>query len=457
VTSFLGGPRRVPTRVLVTDADSRTALACVRSLVAAGHEVWAAGSSRRTLAGVSRGVHPVVVQASPLDEPAAFANEVDRITRRLRIDVLLPVSDASVDALLQFAYLLSPDVTLPLPPFDVFRTGTDKVRMLDLARAAGFDVPASYTMASAADVDAAVAAMTFPAILKPHRSVVTDPDGRCHKLDVEFVPDEVAMRAVVAAMPEGAYPMLAQERIRGSGEGLFALRWDGQPVASFAHRRLREKPPAGGISVFREAVAASDALVESTFALLAALDWQGVAMVECKVNERTGRHVFMELNGRLWGSLQLAIDAGVDFPALLVACAVGEPVERPAPYVVGTRSRWFWGDVDHLYARVAKSPERLHLEAPYPSRAQVVRDFLLAPFRAGRAEVERWNDPAPALLESARRLMPPLPSFLRRPRPVRVAPTTPPPSPLAAPLSPLPAEGAGDSAAVVSRDRLELR
>lgn len=406
MTPFTGLPHPAPTRVLVTDGDSRTALACVRSLVAAGHDVWAVGGTRRTLAGVSRGVRSVVVEASALGEPAAYAAEIDRLTRRLRIDVLLPVSDAAVDALLQFGYLLSPDVALPLPSFDVFRAGTDKFGMLERAKRAGFAVPESFVLEAAGDVDRAIEAMHFPAILKPHRSVVTDAEGRSIKLDVEFIPDAASMRAAVAALPESAFPALAQERIHGRGEGLFALRWDGQAVASFAHRRLREKPPAGGISVFRESIDAPPGLVEATNALLADLGWQGVAMVECKVDERTGRHVFMELNGRLWGSLQLAIDAGVDFPALLVACAMGERVAAHAGYEAGVRSRWFWGDVDHLYVRLAKSAERLHLEAPYPSRATVVREFLTAPFRAGRAEIERWNDPLPALLESARRVLP---------------------------------------------------
>lgn len=406
MTPFTGLPHPAPTRVLVTDGDSRTALACVRSLVAAGHDVWALGRTRRTLAGVSRGVRSVVVEASPLDHPAAYAAEIDRITRRLRIDVLLPVSDAAVDALLQFSYVLSPDLVLPLPPFDVFRAGTDKFGMLERARRAGFAVPESCVLEAAGDVESAIEGMRFPAILKPHRSVVTEAEGRSLKLDVEFVPDAESMRTAVAALPESAFPVLAQERIRGPGEGLFALRWDGRSVATFAHRRLREKPPVGGISVFRESIEAPPGLVEAAEALLADLEWQGVAMVECKVDERTGRHVFMELNGRLWGSLQLAIDAGVDFPALLVACAMGEHLDAHAGYEAGVRSRWFWGDVDHLYLRLAKSAERLHLEAPYPSRATVVRDFLSAPFRAGRAEIERWSDPLPALLESARRVLP---------------------------------------------------
>jgi predicted ATP-grasp superfamily ATP-dependent carboligase len=123
--------------------------------------------------------------------------------------------------------------------------------------------------------------------------------------------------------------------------------------------------------------------------LLDALNWQGVAMIECKRDAETGAYVVMEINGRFWGSLQLAIDAGVDFPALLVRCARGERVAETSDYRVGVRSRWFWGDVDQLY---------LQLRAGRSVRALI--EFLrMSPGRT-RSEVWRWRDPVPFLVET---------------------------------------------------------
>ena len=396
-------------RVLVTDGDSRTALACARSLIAAGHEVWVVAASSLSLAGVSRGVRSEVVTFSALASPRAYAASISAACVRRAIEVLLPVSDASVDAVLSHRASIPASVRIPLPALAQFRTGADKARMLDHARRAGFAVPASLVIGAPEDAEAVIDSAAYPAILKPHCSVVSAPGEGARKLDVSFVADSAACRAALRLLPREAYPVLLQERIHGRAEGSFALRWNGVIVASFAHRRLREKPPAGGVSVHRESIAVSAALAAATDALLTALDWQGVAMIECIVDARTGAHVFTELNGRLWGSLQLAIDAGVDFPALLVACATGATgaaVRTPTPYAVGVRSRWFWGDVDHLYARLVKSPTRLQLDAPYPSRAQAVLDFLRVPFSRDRAEVGRWRDPLPSLLEAGQRMLP---------------------------------------------------
>jgi predicted ATP-grasp superfamily ATP-dependent carboligase len=393
--------------VLVTDGEERSALATVRSLVAQGHRVFVAGAGARTLAGVSRGAHQVTVRADPLVSPREYAAEIGRVSRALDVRLLIPVTDASVEALLENGDLVPSQAMLPFPDLETFRAASDKVLMVDRARAAGLDTPGSVLIDSRAAIERAAIPTLFPAVLKPHRSVVLMPGGSRRKLLVEYAENVDEYRRLMAALPDEAFPILVQQRVRGSGEGLFVLRWNGRIVAQFAHRRLREKPPSGGVSVYRESIAPDPALVAASQRLLEGLGWRGVAMVECKRDVRTGRHVFMEINGRLWGSLQLAIDAGVDFPALLAACALGSvasPPARPPAYRVGVRSRWFWGDVDHLYLRFRRSARRLRLDAESPSRLSALLEFLAFWRRGDREEIWRWRDPGPFLLESARRL-----------------------------------------------------
>ena len=104
--------------------------------------------------------------------------------------------------------------------------------------------------------------------------------------------------------------MLLQERLVGPGVGVFACYHDGRPVALFSHRRLRERPPWGGVSVLCESAEVDPVAGEHATRLLDGIGWQGVAMVEFKRDLRDGVPKLMEINGRFWGSLQLAIDAG---------------------------------------------------------------------------------------------------------------------------------------------------
>jgi predicted ATP-grasp superfamily ATP-dependent carboligase len=386
-------------RILITDGNERAALAAARSLRLAGHEVHAVAASRLCLAGASRGVRPHVLTSSPLAHPATYATQVGRLLKAHGIEVLLPVTDASVEALLEHGEALPPGVTLPLPDLTTYRAASDKANVLRLAGTCGFGVPETRVIASAVEGDHLPDGSFFPAVVKPHRSLVAV-GGVRRNMRVTPVADAAACRRALSALPAAAFPVLLQRRVSGAGEGLFALRWGGRPVALFAHRRLREKPPSGGVSVYRESIPLDEALTGPGLRLLDALDWTGVAMIECKREQATGRPVIMEVNGRFWGSLQLAIDAGVDFPSLLVRCAAGETVPERRDYRVGVRSRWFWGDVDQLYLRLSRSPAELELEAGAGSRLRAVLDFLRVHPRRDRCEVWRWRDPAPFVVET---------------------------------------------------------
>lgn len=397
--------RRRGARVLVTDGDDRVSLAVVRSLVEAGYDVHVTSAHHVSLSGVSRGVTNHRIRWSPLERPIDYAWGIGALARRLDAEVLLPISDESTEAILENTDALPGDICLPTPSLLAYRTVCDKGLMLEQARAAGLAVPPTIVLKSR-EVPA-IPPDWFPVVLKPRKSVVPSEQlsvwGKRTKTTVAFVERPQDLGPALAKIPRAAFPVLAQRRVQGAGEGIFLLRWNGEYLAEFAHRRIREKPPAGGVSVYRESVAVDPILGAAAKRLLDKLDWRGVAMVECKQDDATGEPVFMEVNGRFWGSLQLAIDAGVDFPSLLLASAFGRRFSPVTRYERGIRGRWFWGDVDHLYLRLAKSPEALHLTTDHRTRGEVVRDFLRQR-RGDREDVFRWSDPMPFALESFRRL-----------------------------------------------------
>lgn len=386
-------------RVLVTDGEQRSALAVTRSLGRSGHAVYVCSATGCSLAGASRHCREEARVADPLRSPAAFAADVQALVGRWEIDLLLPISEAALLSVLPRREALQ-DVLLPFPDERAFTRICDKALLMEAARAVGIGVPAQLRLESPESWDdGVIETLRFPLVLKPARSVIGR-EGERAKSAVMHVADASALRRALDAVPRAAYPVLLQERIIGPGIGVFLLLWDGEPLASFFHRRIREKPPSGGVSVYRESASPDSDLLERSRALLAAFDWQGVAMVEYKLDSRTGVPYLMEINGRFWGSLQLAIDSGVDFPALLVAAARGD---RPTPvheYAPGVRSRWWWGDVDHLLSRLRRSNEELALPPGAPGRVRALLDFLAAFAPGNRNEVLRLEDPWPAWRES---------------------------------------------------------
>jgi predicted ATP-grasp superfamily ATP-dependent carboligase len=380
--------------VLLTDGEQRSTLAAVRSLGRAGFRPYVAAGTSRSLAAASRFVRGSAAAADPLLEPDRFVADLMPLIDRWDIRVLLPMTDASHLAVLP-ARESFPGVCLPCPDAADFERISDKQALLERASSLGIGIPRQVVLDEPGDAPVA-GELGFPLVIKPRTSIGGGGAGRARRT-ASLVPDPDTLATRLRQLPPEAYPVLAQQRIRGPGIGIFLLVWDGELLAAFSHRRLREKPPWGGVSVYRESHELDPTLLDQSYRLLTTHGWRGVAMVEYKLDAEKGQAYLMEVNGRLWGSLQLAIDAGVDFPALLLRAALGDFPRPVLEYRTGVRCRWWWGDVDHLLACVKGGA----VAGAQPGRVRALVEFLKLWRPGDRSEVLRVSDPHPFLRESA--------------------------------------------------------
>lgn len=400
-------PGSVVSIILLTDGEQRSTLAVTRSLGRAGHRVWVGSGGRRSLAGASRYAAGKVILEAVTGEPGVYRDSVRRAVKRTGAEILIPMTDAAASQLLGLDREL-PGLLVPFPERAIYEAISDKGRVADVAASLGIAVP-RQTVVTSPHPGAGTALpsslgepATYPKVLKPTRSVTVGEDGAEAVLatTVRTAGNAEELARHLEAYPPESYPILIQQQIVGPGAGVFLLRWEGRSVAAFAHRRIRERPPEGGVSVYRESVSLAPSLLRRAEALLDAFDFRGVAMVEFKEDETTGTPYVMEVNARFWGSLQLAVDAGVDFPRLLVDVASGAPVEPVLRWRTGIRSRWLWGEVDHLLAVLRAGPATRRRHPDYPRRLPTLARVLV-PWRPGdRYEVLRPGDPGPFLRET---------------------------------------------------------
>jgi predicted ATP-grasp superfamily ATP-dependent carboligase len=230
--------------------------------------------------------------------------------------------------------------------------------------------------------------LPYPLILKPGKSwVFYQKQWRRAAVRVANDVDE-AKEILASYWAFKAHPFMLQQCVEGEGAGVFAIYNQGKPLALFAHRRLREKPPSGGVSVLSESAEVDPALAVPAQKLLDNVGWHGVAMVEFKVSP-DGTPYLMEINTRFWGSLQLAIDAGVDFPYLLYKITCGEPTESIDNYKTGIKLRWLLGDLDNLYLNLRDR------QLPMTKKLLAILTFLLPTAGKTRHEINRWSDLKP--------------------------------------------------------------
>ena len=388
-------------RILVTDSDTRSALAVVRSLSRAGHDVFVAGDHDPSLASASRHCRGFVLSPHPGHDPAGFVQSIVEAAATRKVELVVPTTEITTLLLTRHRDRLPHGCRLPFPDADTVANASNKAWVIRLATELGVPVPRTVVVESASQ--AVQVDFPYPVVLKPARSRVQT-DAGWLSMGVSYAEDPADLRKALLALPEQAFPVLLQERIVGPGKGLFACFDEGRPVALFAHRRLREKPPSGGVSVLCESAPLDPVAADHGVRLLTRIQWQGVAMVEFKQDSRDGSLRLMEINARFWGSLQLAVDAGVDFPRILADVASGQAPPLPGPYAVGVRSRWLAGDLDALLMVLTRSRQQLDLPTSHPGRLATLAGFLDP--RGGNLnfEIERWDDMGPARLEWRRRL-----------------------------------------------------
>ncbi len=389
-----------PTRVLVTDGDARAALAVTRSLGSQGHQVFVGADRPGSLAGASRFSAAELVYPNPQHAPDEFVASIGQQVRNLRIDTLIPVTEVTTLLCTARREEFPDNLALPFAHHDSIARASDKAAVLRLADTLGVPTPHTRIVNNTEEAGD-LAAWSYPVVIKPARSRILV-DGAWHATAVSYAADPAQLSLALATKPAAEFPLLLQERIVGPGVGIFMCRHQDRITGVFSHRRLREKPPSGGVSVLRESIEPDPEALRHGEALLTALNWQGVAMVEFKRCNASDKLKLMEINGRLWGSLQLAIDAGVDFPALLLALANGEAPGPPPDYRKGVQTRWLWGDVDALLMRLTKTDAALNLPEDAPSRSRTVLDFLRLFGRDLHYEVLNFHDLRPWLRESRR-------------------------------------------------------
>ncbi len=378
-------------RVLVLDAAQRSALAVTRSLGKRGVPVFTAEETPAALAGCSRFSKRHLVYPSPRLYPDQFVDVLAGLANEHHIDIVLPMTELTTTLLLEQQTTL-PGTILPFPDMKTVDSLADKCHLMRLAESLNIPIPRTWYADNPASLPVRLDELPYPVVLKPGKSWLLH-HGQWIGASVRFADNPLDAENILSSEPAfSAHPFLIQECVAGHGEGIFALYDRGNPVAFFAHRRMREKPPCGGVSVLSESVALDPVLHSHALSLLNSAGWHGIAMVEFKVAP-DGTPNLMEVNTRFWGSLQLAIDAGVDFPYLLYQMACGEHPDPVDDYKIGTRLRWLLGDLDSLYLTLRDRRYTLS------RKAGAIRRFITpSPFRT-RHEVNRRGDLGPAWYE----------------------------------------------------------
>ena len=378
--------------VIVLDGTENQAVAATRSLSRAGHRVTVGAATTWSKAGWSRASAGTFLYPSPNADGEGFVAAVLAEVGRQERPLVLPMTERTTLPLSAMRdRVQAAGGRMVLPAHDIVLRAFDKQQTVSLASSLGIRVPRTIVLTSMEQARSIAPSLPYPVVLKPSASEERTATGTRTTGQPLYACDADGLIAAYARIGQRAATVLVQEFVEGTGVGYFALMHHGELRAEFAHQRLRDVRPTGSGSSLRVSTTPSPELRESALAILTALEWHGVAMVEFRQPENAPP-VFLEVNGRFWNSLALAVHAGADFPSWIAEMADRGDV-RPSPgYDVGVRCRWMLGDVRHLIEVFRGAPRGF--PGRFPRRLDTLRSFL-TPMAGTRHDNFSWRDPLP--------------------------------------------------------------
>jgi predicted ATP-grasp superfamily ATP-dependent carboligase len=330
-------------KVFITDGHWRKSLAAVRALGRKGITVTVGESTRLATAAFSKYCHRAVVYPSPNYRPSEFIDFFLKELSRTSYQMLLPMEDETLNLISRYHTEFTRLTYLPIVSFEKLSFAQRKDKILQMAEKHGIPIPRTWYIDDISQLKKLKNILPYPIVIKP--TISSGAVGICYS----DKPGDL-MEKYLSVHQRFPYPLIQELiPIEGPGYGAsFLVDERGKLRASFVHKRLREYPVTGGASTLRESVRRDD-IRDMAQVLLNALNWFGVVMVEFKVDPRDNIPKLMEVNPRFWGSLSLAVEAGVNFPYLLYRMSRGETFKPVEHYRIGKKCRWLLpGDILHF-------------------------------------------------------------------------------------------------------------
>jgi predicted ATP-grasp superfamily ATP-dependent carboligase len=361
------------TRVLVTGGEYVGVLAAVRALRAAGYLPWVAVSTSGAYAARSRAAAGAVVVPDPMHDAGGFVQAVADAADRLSIAAVLPGTDGALIALGRNKNELPPGVALgPWSP-EVVDRATQKELLRTLAAAAGVKTPLTFPL-ERAEVEARGPALEYPVVVKAVASATAVPGGGLPRFTSRVVESFVDLRLAFEALPGDraiVQPYLSPARL----SAICGVAWEGAIVCAEHQVAHRIWPPDCGVSALAETVPPDYELESRVARLLALVHWSGI--FQAQFLDVDGERYLIDLNPRIYGSLALAVAAGLNLPAISADLLLDR---RPAvgPYRVGVRFRAEEGDLRALATLFARGERWAALRELRPRRQTVHAVFSLS-------------------------------------------------------------------------------
>lgn len=362
--------------MLLTYGWVRSSYAALRNLTAHGLRVVIGDTCKIGMCQFSRWKSASLNYQNPFKNERDFLDTLTTYISKNKVKVLLPSHDETV-VIAKNRHLFPPTCEIPLAPVDLLELANNKSKSQKFAYKHRLPTAERIQYHSLSELQESLFKGNYGRlVIRLQKS--NSAKGVFYANDNADCIEIIEMLIKKHGLDDTRLPVV-QKFVQGEGWGVSCLYWNGERIAHFTHRRLREKTETGGTSTLREHQP-NEYLEEMAFVLLDKLNWHGLAMVEFKFDPETRNGWFIEINPRLWGSIHLAISAGVEFPWLLYLCAtegadVAKRYHESKIIKYPWRSRWYLGDCIVALSNMRKCRIKSTVETLLPGNTDAYDDL----------------------------------------------------------------------------------
>ena len=269
----------------------------------------------------------------------------------------------------------------------------DKFKTISLAHSLEIPVPETVLIQSVDDLRSTAAHFNFPVVIKPRFSARWK-GNRAILGSVSYAYSLDDLKRKVDQRLNETGDVLVQQFVSGEGIGFSCLATEENICLPFMWLRLREIDPRGSGSSARRSIPLMAQVQQFSSVLVKEIGLEGIAMVEFKRPHNSASPVLMEINARPWGSLQLPISCGIDYPTHLVDWLLNaKRPPREIEYNQNITCRRLISELTHLEHTFRGTPPGWPVQ--YPSFFWTLLKILV-PWYPGMRYDDVWlSDPRP--------------------------------------------------------------
>ena len=381
------------TEILVLDGEHPKTLPVVQSLGQAGYRLSLAGTTFSGPAFMSRYPSRVSLYPDPLQNRTAFEEWVLHELKRGSSPILFPVTNTTVHPLIALCLEKRIAPQPFLPGAVAFERLFDARLGMDIAKRCGIPLPRSVILTSSNDLPLSES-LPYPFYGKPVSQKIWKGLAG-FALSSTLIHNREQLSTWVAKTTRFC-PVILQEKLPGLDIDIGVLCDSGEILLEIANRSLHEISPSEGGSPYQVTIPIPDDLRSMAETLLGQVGWHGLAMLHFRCD---GDRIWLTgAGGGVWGSMALAISAGIDFPRWYADLALHKtrPPAALSPRT-GLYQRTLHRDVIWLWSRL--NLDRTGASTPTCPLLGSAREGVRLLLGKERWDCLRLSDPWPFLHE----------------------------------------------------------